>query len=101
MTFAEKLQKWRGVTGRGRKARGKIPQAQAATMLGVNLRTYQDWESGRHEPVGFALSQIEALLWRKNAGRPVASSNRKTKGTPSGKGTGKAKSNHDSKKRKK
>ena len=99
MSFAEKLRKWRKVKGHGRGARGEISQASAAAWLGVSLRTYQDWELGRHEPPSFALDLITNRMlnaWsEKNAGRPVASSNRKTKGTPTGIGTGTLrKSNH-------
>jgi transcriptional regulator with XRE-family HTH domain len=124
MSFAEKLRRWRKVKGYGRAARGEISQASAAAWLGVSLRTYQDWELGRHEPPAFALDLITNRMlnaWanhdrgkgygrsvetglpfgsEKNAGRPVASSNQKAKGTRTGIRTGKGKSNHAKKKAK-
>lgn len=103
MSFANDLRKWRGVKGRGRKARGEISQAEAAEILAVPLRTLQDWESGRHEPAGFVAALLNAKMKprsEKNAGRPVASSNRKAKGAPSGNGTGKKRVTNGSKKTK-
>lgn len=48
MTFADELKDWRA--DRGYTAR------EAAALLGVKPRTYEDWEYGRHEP-----SQTEPL----------------------------------------
>jgi len=38
---------------------------QAAEALGVNLRTYHDWKSGRHAPRGLALDFLHAKLKTK------------------------------------
>lgn len=42
MTVAESLRAWRSYDG--------CTQAQAADWMGVPLRTYQEWEQGRHVP---------------------------------------------------
>lgn len=98
MTFANRLKAWRGVTGRGKKARGKFSQAAAAARLGVPLRTYQNWEIGRYQPVGFARSIIEKALNELSAGRPIVESNQATRGTPRASGTGGKRVTDDEKK---
>jgi len=40
------------------KPRGEFGQAEASAKLGVNLRTYQQWESGRRAPRGLALAAL-------------------------------------------
>lgn len=58
MKLSTQLKRWRGVSGRGRQARGRFDQAAAAAQLGTSLRTYQDWEQGRSTPRGLALSTV-------------------------------------------
>jgi DNA-binding transcriptional regulator YiaG len=45
------------------RAHLKITQAEAAMRLGTGLRTYQDWESGRHAPATYQIINMacEAL----------------------------------------
>lgn len=43
MSFADELKRWR--------KRMDYTQAEACKLLGANQRTYEAWESGRHEPV--------------------------------------------------
>jgi DNA-binding transcriptional regulator YiaG len=50
------LKQWRGVTKA--KPRGGFSQAEASAKLGVNLRTYQQWECGRRAPRGLAVSAL-------------------------------------------
>jgi DNA-binding transcriptional regulator YiaG len=40
----------------------KLTQAKAAALLGVPLRTFQDWEYARRAPQGLALELITAKL---------------------------------------
>ncbi len=40
--------------GRG----GAITQSEAAAILGVSVRTYQEWEQGRMTPRGIALQAV-------------------------------------------
>ena len=40
------------------RARLKLSQAGFAKLLGVSVRTLQDWEQGRHEPRGSAISLL-------------------------------------------
>jgi DNA-binding transcriptional regulator YiaG len=65
--LSAELKKWRGVKGRGRKARGKFSQVEAAMRLGVPLQTYQQWEHGRHEPQGLALEMVRARIRREKS----------------------------------
>jgi len=37
------------------RSRLGITQAEAALRLGTGLRTYQDWESGRHAPATYQI----------------------------------------------
>lgn len=63
--LSSQLKKWRGVIGHGRKARGaNFTQDEAASRLGVSLRTYQQWEHGRHEPRGLALKTVKDQIAR-------------------------------------
>jgi DNA-binding transcriptional regulator YiaG len=39
-----------------------LTSARAASLLGVPLRTYQDWKSGAHLPRGFALKQLRDAI---------------------------------------
>ena len=57
-SLPKRLKQWRGVTGKGRKARGKFSQVEAARLLGVPFGSYLQWENGRHTPTGFALQAI-------------------------------------------
>jgi DNA-binding transcriptional regulator YiaG len=56
MNVPKMLKQWRGVTKA--KPRGGFSQAEASTRLGVNLRTYQQWECGRRAPRGLALAAL-------------------------------------------
>lgn len=38
----------------GVRAKTGLPQARFAELLGVSVRTLQDWEQGRREPLGAA-----------------------------------------------
>ena len=85
MDLAKQLKAWRGVTGRGRKARGEMSQTEAAKRLGVPLRTYQKWEQGETQPADFALKFV-----LQKTGRPSASNMKpKAKGTRPARRTGK------------
>ena len=64
MNVIKMLKGWRGVTAK--RPRGKFNQAAASARLGVNLRTYQQWECGRRAPRGLALT---ALAERIGGGR--------------------------------
>jgi DNA-binding transcriptional regulator YiaG len=44
MTFAKKLQQWRG----------DLTQSEAAKILHVGLDSYRNWEQGRTTPSGLA-----------------------------------------------
>jgi transcriptional regulator with XRE-family HTH domain len=81
MQFAKQLRAWRGT----------LTQEQAATKLGVGLRTYQDWEQGRHTPRGLALNLITEKISEREKGREASrsKSNQKTKGKPPASGPGK------------
>lgn len=53
-SFAQRLRKWRKFKG--------LVQKQAAEVLKVNLRTYQNWEEGRWEPQELALAELERRM---------------------------------------
>lgn len=53
-TIQTKLRAWR-------KARG-LSQSGAAPLLGVTLRTLENWEQGRSQPRGLALRAIVQTL---------------------------------------
>ena len=52
MNFAKKLRKWRK----------KRVQKQAASDLGVPLRTFQSWEEGIRAPSKLALIEVERRM---------------------------------------
>jgi hypothetical protein len=56
MNISKTLKRWRGVSKS--EPRGNFSQAEASGRLQVNLRTYQQWESGRRSPKGLALSAL-------------------------------------------
>ena len=49
-----KVKQWR--------QRWKLTQQQAAAAVGVPIRTWQDWEQGRHTPRGLALEALTTKL---------------------------------------
>lgn len=53
IAFKRRLKSWRG----------KLLQKEAASLLGVNLRTYERWESGA-EPRGFVRKLLESKMDR-------------------------------------
>jgi transcriptional regulator with XRE-family HTH domain len=82
MQLAKQLRAWRGT----------LTQKQVATKLGVGLRTYQDWEQGRHSPRGLALNVItEKISLKRGKGREASrsKSNQRKKGKPPASGPGK------------
>jgi DNA-binding transcriptional regulator YiaG len=82
MQFAKQLRAWRGT----------LTQKYAAMRLRVGLRTYQDWEQGRHTPRGLALNLItEKISLKRAKGREASRSknNQKTRGKPPASGPGK------------
>lgn len=44
-----------------------MSQAQFAGMLGVSVRTFQDWEQGRREPSGAAKALLKIAAVRPDA----------------------------------
>lgn len=44
-----------------------LSQAQFASLLGVSVRTYQDWEQGRREPSGAARTLLKVAAVRPDA----------------------------------
>ena len=44
------------------RAASKLSQSKMAIRLGVPVRTLQEWEQGRHEPRGFALTALHERL---------------------------------------
>jgi putative transcriptional regulator len=44
-----------------------LSQSQFAGMLGVSVRTFQDWEQGRREPSGAAKSLLRVAALRPDA----------------------------------
>lgn len=44
-----------------------LSQAQFAGMLGVSVRTFQDWEQGRREPSGAAKTLLKIAAIRPDA----------------------------------
>lgn len=57
-----RLAEWRKKAG--------ISQPKAAEMLGIKLRTYQNWEQRRRRPTGLALTTVEIFI--KKAAIPAA-----------------------------
>ena len=54
MKLSKQLKEWR----KGAKHNFPYTQAAAAEVLGVPLRTYQQWEQGRQAPRGIALKAV-------------------------------------------
>lgn len=54
MTIPDQLRRWR-------RARG-LSQSQAAPLLGVPVKTLQNWEGGRTKPRGLARAHLLQLL---------------------------------------
>lgn len=48
--FGNRLRKWR--------KKLKLLQKNAADVLGVSVRTYQNWEENANEPTALALAEI-------------------------------------------
>ena len=48
-----------------------LPQAEFASLLGVSVRTLQDWEQGRRQPSRAAASLIEIAKQRPDVLREV------------------------------
>ncbi|KLJ02995.1 helix-turn-helix domain-containing protein [Luteimonas sp. FCS-9] len=44
-----------------------LSQAQFASLLGVSVRTFQDWEQGRREPSGAARTLLRVAAVRPDA----------------------------------
>lgn len=44
-----------------------LSQTQFAALLGVSVRTYQDWEQGRREPSGAAKTLLRVAAIRPDA----------------------------------
>ena len=45
------------------RAKTRLTQAQFAILLGVSLRTLQEWEQGRREPSGSAKALLLIASW--------------------------------------
>jgi DNA-binding XRE family transcriptional regulator len=60
-TFRIAVKDWRRRVG--------LVQKEAADLLGVSLRTYQGWESGRYEPFYLAKIEIERRMNKKENGK--------------------------------
>jgi putative transcriptional regulator len=41
-----------------KRIRGELSQSEFAELLGVPVRTLQDWEQGRHEPNASAIALL-------------------------------------------
>jgi putative transcriptional regulator len=54
------------------RARTELSQAQFARLLGVSVRTLQDWEQGRREPSGAAKTLIRIAARRPDVLRALA-----------------------------
>lgn len=55
MTFGEKLNEF--------KEKTKMTNLEIASLLGVPLRTFEDWKSNRRVPSSFIIKQVEFLLY--------------------------------------
>jgi len=44
------------------RAKAKLTQKQAAELLGVPFRTYQDWEYGKRTPPDYVMQSITDKL---------------------------------------
>jgi putative transcriptional regulator len=54
------------------RLRSELSQAQFARLLGVSVRTLQDWEQGRREPSGAAKTLIQIAVRRPDVLRSLA-----------------------------
>jgi putative transcriptional regulator len=54
------------------RAKTELSQAQFARLLGVSVRTLQDWEQGRREPSGAAKTLIRIAARRPDVLRALA-----------------------------
>lgn len=54
------------------REKSALSQAQFATLLGVSVRTLQDWEQGRREPSGAARTLIKIALLHPQVLRKMA-----------------------------
>ena len=55
------------ITVTQRQFRHRLSQTQFAGMLGVSVRTFQDWEQGRREPSGAARTLLRVAAVRPDA----------------------------------
>lgn len=54
------------------RLKSDLSQAQFARLLGVSIRTLQDWEQGRREPSGAAKTLIQIATRRPDVLRSLA-----------------------------
>ena len=54
------------------RLRSELSQSQFAELLGVSVRTLQDWEQGRREPSGAAKTLIQIATRRPDVLRSLA-----------------------------
>ena len=54
------------------RIKAELSQAQFAKLLGVSVRTLQDWEQGRREPSGAAKTLIRIATRRPDVLRALA-----------------------------
>jgi len=54
------------------RAQAGLSQAQFATLLGVSVRTIQDWEQGRREPTGAAKTLLRVAVAHPSVLRELA-----------------------------
>jgi len=51
-----------GIMLKDLRAKAKLTQKQAAELLGVPFRTYQDWEYGKRTPPDYVMQSITDKL---------------------------------------